>query len=82
MRCPLYDDHVPSLKLYEEPRDGWYWWACARGGDLIEYASWRWHGRASRALDASEFRGLVARLQVELGIPRGAPHARLWIAAP
>ena len=67
MRCPLYDDHVPSLKLYEEPRDGWYWWACARGGDLIEYASWRWHGRASRDLDPSPFRGVVARLQLEFG---------------
>ena len=69
--CPLHDDHVPSLKLYEEPRDGWYCWACARGGDLIEYAAWRWHRRASRGLDASEFRGLVARLQVELGLTRG-----------
>ena len=22
--------------------DGWYCWACARGGDVIEYAAWRW----------------------------------------
>lgn len=81
-RCPLHDDHVPSLKLYDEPADGWYCWACARGGDLIEYAAWRWHRRASRGLDAAEFRGLVARLHVELGIPRGAPPDRPWIAAP
>jgi hypothetical protein len=65
-RCPLHDDHVPSLKLYDEPRDGWYCWACARGGDLIEYAAWRWLGRATRDLDPSEFRELVARLQLEL----------------
>ena len=52
-RCPLHDDHIPSLKLYDEPRDGWYCWACARGGDLIEYAAWRWHGRASRGLGTS-----------------------------
>ena len=66
-RCPLHDDHIPSLKLYDEPRDGWYCWACARGGDLIEYAAWRWHGRASRDLGPSQFREVVARLQLELG---------------
>jgi hypothetical protein len=65
-RCPLHDDHVPSLKLYDEPQDGWYCWACARGGDLIEYAAWRRHGRATRDLDPSEFRELVARLPLEL----------------
>jgi hypothetical protein len=45
-RCPPHDDHVPSLKLYDEPRDGWYCWACARGGDVIEYAAWRWYGQS------------------------------------
>jgi hypothetical protein len=80
--CPLHDDHIPFLELYDEPGDGWYCWACARGGDLIEYAARRWLGRATRDLDPSEFRGLVARLQVELGIPGGAPHDRPWIAAP
>ena len=54
-RCPLHDDHIPSLKLYDEPRDGWYCWACARGGDLIEYAAWRWYGQSSRGLDAPRF---------------------------
>jgi hypothetical protein len=66
-RCPLHDDHVPSLKLYAEPRDGWYCWACARGGDLIEYAAWGWHGRSGRDLEASEFRELIARLRAHLG---------------
>ena len=68
-QCPLHDDHVPSLKLYDEPRDGWYCWACARGGDVIEYAAWRWYGQPSRGLDASRFRALIARLQTVLGTP-------------
>ena len=66
-QCPLHDDHIPSLKLYDEPRDGWYCWACARGGDLIEYAAWRWYGRAARELEAVEFRALTERLRTELG---------------
>ncbi len=68
-RCPLHDDHVPSLKLYDEPRDGWYCWACARGGDVIEYAAWRWYGQSSRGLDAPRFRAVIARLHTALGTP-------------
>ena len=68
-RCPLHDDHVPSLKLYDEPRDGWYCWACARGGDLFEYAAWRWYGRSSRGLAAGDFRRLAERLRQELHGP-------------
>jgi hypothetical protein len=66
-RCPLHDDHVPSLKLYDEPRDGWYCWACARGGDLVEYAAWRCHGRRARDLEAADFRELIGWLRRELG---------------
>jgi hypothetical protein len=73
-QCPLHDDHIPSLKLYDEPRDGWYCWACARGGDVIEYAAWRWYGQSSRGLDAPGFRALVARLQIALGA-HAAPRA-------
>jgi hypothetical protein len=65
-RCPLHDDHVPSLKLYDAPQDGWYCWACARGGDVIEYAAWRWHGRSARDLNAPEFRAVVTRLRTRL----------------
>ena len=68
-RCPLHDDHVPSLKLYDEPRDGWYCWACARGGDVIEYAAWRWYGESSRGLDAPRFRAVIARLHTALRTP-------------
>jgi hypothetical protein len=71
-RCPLHDDHIPSLKLYDEPHDGWYCWACARGGDLIEYVAWRWHGRPGRDLAATEFRSLVTRLCAHLGVPAAA----------
>jgi hypothetical protein len=72
--CPLHDDHIPSLKLHDEPRNGWYCWACARGGDLVEYAAWRWYARPGRDLDASEFRELVAGLRARLGV-RVAPSA-------
>ncbi len=68
-QCPLHDDHIPSLKLYDEPRDGWYCWACARGGDFVEYAAWRWYGRAGRELSRPEFRELVSRLQAHVTIP-------------
>jgi hypothetical protein len=63
-RCPLHDDHIPSLKLYDEPGDGWYCWACARGGDPIEYAAWRWHSRPCRELTSREFAMLTDRLRV------------------
>jgi hypothetical protein len=72
-QCPLHDDHVPSLKLYDMPEDGWYCWACARGGDLIAYAAWRWYGRTGRELDATDFRALMGRLQQQLGV-RSAPR--------
>jgi hypothetical protein len=65
-RCPLHDDHIPSLKLYDAPADGWYCWACARGGDLVEYAAWRWHGRPARDLHAQQFRELMTRLRTAL----------------
>ena len=68
-RCPLHDDHIPSLKLYDEPCDGWYCWSCARGGDVIEYGAWRWYGQPSRGLEAPRFRALIARLQTALGTP-------------
>jgi hypothetical protein len=73
--CPLHDDHVPSLKLYDEPRDGWYCWACARGGDLIAYAAWRWYERPSRELDARDFRALMCRLQGHVGRGVATPTA-------
>jgi DNA primase len=73
VRCPLHDEQVASLKLYDRPEDGWYCWGCARGGDLIEYAAWRRHGRPARALDGAAFRALVDELTARLGAaPSGA----------
>ena len=66
-RCPLHDEQIPSLKLYERPEDGWYCWGCGRGGDLIEYAAWRLHGRPARGLDREQFRALETWLQARLG---------------
>ncbi|MEA2275330.1 MAG: RepB DNA-primase from phage plasmid [Solirubrobacteraceae bacterium] len=64
--CPLHDDHVPSLKLYDEARDGWYCWACARGGDVLEYAAWRRFGRRARDLASTEFETTRRWLEVHL----------------
>jgi hypothetical protein len=55
-RCPLHEEQIPSLKLYDAAAEGWYCWGCGRGGDLIEYAAWRLHGRPARDLDARQFR--------------------------
>ena len=66
-RCPLHDDQVPSLKLYEQPEEGWYCWSCARGGDLIEYAAWRHHGCRARELAPGQFSALTRWLVARLG---------------
>jgi CHC2 zinc finger len=66
-RCPLHDEDIPSLKLYDAPQDGWYCWGCGRGGDLIEYAAWRWHGRPARELSGEAFRALTGELAVRVG---------------
>src|SRR6476469_3092687 len=33
-RCPLHPDALGTLQLGHRPRDGWWCWGCARGGDL------------------------------------------------
>ena len=68
-RCPLHEEQIPSLKLYDRPEEGWYCWGCGRGGDLIEYAAWRRHGRPARGLDRAAFSALVAELTARLGTP-------------
>ena len=68
-RCPLHDEQIPSLKLYDRPEEGWYCWGCGRGGDLIEYAAWRRHGRPARRLDGAAFSALVSELAARLGTP-------------
>jgi hypothetical protein len=66
-RCPLHDEEIPSLKLYDAPGEGWYCWGCGRGGDLIEYAAWRLHGRPARQLDGPRFAELQDWLRARLG---------------
>jgi hypothetical protein len=66
-RCPLHDERIPSLKLYDSPADGWYCWGCGRGGDVIEYAAWRRHGRPARQLDRARFGDIERWLNAALG---------------
>jgi CHC2-type zinc finger protein len=66
-RCPLHDEQIPSLKLYDTPAEGWYCWGCGRGGDLVEYAAWRLHGRPTRRLDRAEFAAVERWLEAALG---------------
>jgi hypothetical protein len=74
-RCPLHDEEIPSLKLYERPQDGWYCWGCGRGGDLIEYAAWRLHRRPARDLDRARFGELERWLQAALASASAAVAA-------
>ena len=74
-RCPLHDEEIPSLKLYDRPEEGWYCWGCGRGGDLIEYAAWRLHGRPARQLDRHAFSELEAWLRDRLPGPAAAATA-------
>jgi len=66
-RCPLHEEQIPSLKLYDLPEDGWYCWGCGRGGDLVEYAAWRRHGRPGRELDREQFADVERWLARALG---------------
>jgi hypothetical protein len=66
-RCPLHDEEIPSLKLYDRPEEGWYCWGCGRGGDLIEYVAWRLHGTPARRLDRPRFAELERWLADRLG---------------
>lgn len=43
IRCPLHDDHTPSLHVYREPERGWYCYGCQRGGDIYDLAGALWH---------------------------------------
>lgn len=69
-RCPLHEEKIPSLKLYDTPADGWYCWGCGRGGDLVEYAAWRLHGRPARRLDRAEFKAVERLLEAALAPAR------------
>ena len=42
VRCPFHSDgqeRTPSLHAWDDPRDGWYCFACQRGGSIIDLAA-------------------------------------------
>src|SRR5215203_980634 len=59
-RCPLYDDHDPSLRVDQE-RGVWYCDPCAVGGNVVELARRVWgypdcgRGAAEAAVFLLEF---------------------------
>ncbi len=55
-RCPLHDDHDPSLRV--DPRRGvWYCDPCAVGGDVVELArrAWEYPDDGRGAAEAAAF---------------------------
>ena len=56
IRCPFHDnDDTPSLHVYAEPDRGWYCYGCLIGGDVYDFAAWRW-GLTTRGGDFVELR--------------------------
>lgn len=43
VRCPLHDDHRPSLHVYAEPERGWFCYGCRRGGTEVDLAAALWN---------------------------------------
>lgn len=61
-RCPLHDDHAPSLRV--DPEQGvWFCDPCLVGGDVIELARRAWD------YDKSEVATAAAALLYEFGHP-------------
>lgn len=60
--CPFHNEHTASLKVYSEPKRGWYCHACHRGGDVIDMA---------QLFYSTDFRGALDRLneQFNLDLP-------------
>lgn len=64
--CPFHGDRDASLKVYRDPRRGWYCYGCHAGGDVIDFAM-RLYGVG--------FKEAVSRINEEfaLGLPIGEP---------
>jgi len=76
--CPFHgEDRTPSLHVYEAPADGWYCYACARGGSIFDLAA-EVFGLSTRGRD---FTVLRRRLQ---GLPVVMEQERtlslIWLA--
>ncbi|HTV20201.1 MAG TPA: CHC2 zinc finger domain-containing protein [Polyangiaceae bacterium] len=69
VRCPLHDDRIPSLHVYQQPEDGWYCFGCRSGGSIYDLAGALW-GIEPRG---DGMRGLRSALQHLLG-----PDVRRW----
>ena len=63
VRCPLHDDHDPSLHVYSDPQRGWYCFGCRRGGSVYDLAGLLW----KRSTRGTEFRALRRDLMRLLG---------------
>jgi hypothetical protein len=42
IHCPLHDDRVPSLHVYQDAERGWYCFGCRRGGSIYDLAGALW----------------------------------------
>lgn len=42
VRCPLHDDHTPSLHVYATAEEGWFCFGCRRGGSIYDLAAALW----------------------------------------
>ena len=67
--CPLHEDRVPSLHVYERPEQGWYCFGCRRGGSIYDLAA-DLYGLPPRGHD---FLALRERLhqRFDVSTPRG-----------
>lgn len=54
IHCPLHDDWIPSLHVYDDPEHGWYCFGCRHGGTIYDLAGGLWgiqpRGDGMRAL--------------------------------
>jgi CHC2 zinc finger len=65
IRCPFHaggQERTPSLKVYRDPREGWYCFSCAKGGTIHDFAGHLW-GLPTRGAGFIELR---RRLALEL----------------
>lgn len=64
--CPIHGEKTASLKVYSDPKRGWYCFGCGRGGTVIDLGMALWD---------TDFKGACVRLndEFQLGIPMGRP---------
>lgn len=62
--CPLHGEKTASLKVYADPRKGWYCFGCGRGGTVIDLGMALWN---------TDFKGACVQLNemFQLGLDTG-----------